>query len=231
MKQVMLRKAAFWIVWFSFVVYAFGFAPPNQPDTLQTIQSLTTGQIQGINPLIVALFNILGVFPVIYACVLLLDGRMQRVRAYPFVLGSFAAGAFALLPYLALREPNGEFSGPKDWLLKVLDSRWMGVGVTIAAVLLLMFGLTQGDWADFLTRWQTDRFVHVMSLDFCLLCILFPFVLKDDMQRRQWNQPGIFWAVSCVPFLGAAIYLLMRPPIAESPHSEPTPPISSSTNQ
>lgn len=226
----MLKKVAFWLVWFSFVIYAFGFAPPNQPDTLQLIQHLVTGQIQGINPLIVALFNILGIFPVIYACVLLIDGRMQKIRAYPFVLGSFATGAFAVLPYLALREPNGEFKGQKTWLLQVLDSRWVGGGVTIAAILLLFFGFTQGDWADFVLQWQTSRFIHVMSLDFCLLCLLFPFILKDDMARRGWNNLSLFWAVSLVPFLGAAIYLLMRPALPNSAQSAIPPATPSPTN-
>lgn len=222
MQQLITRKIALWALWASFVIYAFGFAPPDQPDTMQLIQRLATAQVDGINPLVVALFNIMGVFPVIYAAVLLFDGKMQRVPAYPFVVGSFAVGAFAVLPYLALREPNQEFEGTKSWLLKALDSRWLGAGVTIAAIVLLGYGITQGDWADFVAQWQTSRFIHVMSLDFCLLCLLFPLMLKDDMARRSWEQSSVFWAVALVPFLGAAVYLLIRPKIAEQPQTEPT---------
>jgi len=222
MKQLTTRNFALWSLWVGFVIYAFGFAPPNQPDSIQLIQRLATAQVAGINPLVVALFNIMGVFPIIYAALLLFDGRMQGVRAYPFVLGSFAVGVFAVLPYLALREPNQEFAGTKSWLLKGLDSRWLGAGVTIAALVLLGYGITQGDWADFVAQWQTSRFIHVMSLDFCLLCLLFPLLLKDDMARRRWEQPSVFWGVSLIPFLGAAVYLLIRPKIAEQPQAEPT---------
>jgi len=224
MQQPTIRKIALWLLWLGFAVYAFGFAPPDQPDTVDLIKRLATGQIDGINPLIVALFNIMGVFPVIYAALLLIDGKMQKVRAYPFVLGSFGVGAFAVLPYLALREPNGEFTGQKNWLLKVLDSRWLGVVVAIAALGLVGYGLTQGDWADFAQQWQTSRFIHVMSLDFCMLCLLFPILLRDDMARRGWHNPAIFWAVSLVPFLGAAFYLVLRPAIAESAPTSSTQP-------
>lgn len=221
-----------WLLWLAFTIYAFGFAPPDRPDTFELIKQLSTGQIAGINPLIVALFNIMGVFPVIYAALLLFDGRMQKVKAYPFVLGSFVVGAFAVLPYLALRQPNQAFTGSKSWLLKVLDARWLGGVVAIAAVTLLTYGLTQGDWADFAQQWQTSRFIHVMSLDFCLLCLVFPVILRDDMARRGWQNPGIFWAVALVPFVGAAIYWLMRPAIAPSPQPD-TPanprPVASST--
>jgi len=217
-----IAKFALWLLWLGFGVYAFGFAPPDRPDTLELIQKLAIAQVTGINPLIVALFNIMGVFPVIYAALLLFDGRMQRLPAYPFVLGSFAVGAFAILPYLALRTPNSEFTGQKTRLLQVLDSRWLGLGVTIAALLLLGYGSIQGDWAEFVAQWKTSRLIHVMSLDFCLLCGLFPLVLKDDMARRGWQSQGIFWAVSLVPFLGAAVYLLVRPAIVPAPPNAPT---------
>ncbi|HIK13522.1 MAG TPA: DUF2834 domain-containing protein [Oscillatoriaceae cyanobacterium M33_DOE_052] len=216
----MRTKIGLGLLWVGFVVYAFNFAPPDQPDTLELIVNLSAGQWENINPTVVALFNIMGVWPIAYTCVLLLDGRNQKIPAWPFALGSFALGAFALLPYLALRDPNASFSGRKNLLLRVVDSRWTGAVVTLATVILLAGGITYGNWSDFCHQWQTSRFIHVMSLDFCLLCLLFPLLLKDDMARRGLTQPGIFWAVSLVPMLGAAVYLAWRPPVQEI---EPTP--------
>ncbi|MEM6753417.1 MAG: DUF2834 domain-containing protein, partial [Cyanobacteria bacterium P01_C01_bin.38] len=100
----MMRKIIFWLIWVGFSVYAFGFAPPNQPDTFELIKNLSTGQWEGINPLIVALFNLMGVFPLIYSCMVLIDGKGQKIPAWIFTTFSFGVGAFALLPYLALRE-------------------------------------------------------------------------------------------------------------------------------
>lgn len=209
----MIRKVALWTLWIGLAAYAFTLAPPDRPDTLELIKNLSTGNIAGINPLIVALFNIMGLLPLLYACVLYVDGRGQKLPAWLFSAGSFAVGAFALLPYLALRQPNPDFVGEKSGLLKITDSRWFGGGVAIGSIALLVYGLTQGDWSDFVDQWQTSRFIHVMSLDFCLLCLLFPVLLKDDMARRGWQNPRVFWAVALLPLFGALAYVTLRPPL------------------
>lgn len=212
----MFRKVSLLLLWVGFVVYAFAFAPPNQPDTLTLIQDLSTGKWEGINPLIIALFNIMGVLPLLYSCFLYSDGRMQKLSAWPFAIGSFAVGAFALLPYLALRQPNPTFTGEKNGWLKLWDSRWLGGLVAIGAIGLLVYGLTQGNWSDFVQQWQTSRFIHVMSLDFCLLCLLPAALLGDDMARRGINDRRIFWTVALIPLLGALAYVTFRPPLDEA---------------
>ena len=207
----MQLKIALWALWLGFITYAFVLAPPDSPETWTTIQNLSTGKLEGINPLVIALFNIMGVLPLLYSCLLYIDGRVQKIPAWLFSVASFAVGAFALIPYLALREPNGTFVGKKDWWLKIMDSRWTGGIVAIAILTLLFYGLTNGDWNDFVLQWQTSRFIHVMSLDFCLLCLLFPVLLKDDMTRRGLKDQRIFWAVAIVPLLGAIAYVILRP--------------------
>jgi hypothetical protein len=213
------RKIGLGLLWVGFITYAFLLAPPDQPETLTLIQNLSTGKLEGINPLIVALFNIMGILPAIYSCLLFADGRMQKFPAWPFAIGSFAVGAFALLPYLSLREPNSEFSGKKNWFLKFWDSRLTGVFIALAAFTLVTYGFTQGDWHDFVQQWQTSRFINVMSLDFCLLSLLFPTLLRDDMARRGLTNKRIFWMVALMPLLGAAVYLALRPPLKESSES------------
>lgn len=137
----MLKKIIFGLLWIALVVYAFGFAPPAQPDTLELITHLSTGNWQGINPLVIALFNLMGIWPAIYTSVLLADGRGQKVRAFPFVIGSFAVGAFAILPYLALRQPNPKFAGEKDLVLNIFDSRLLGIFLSILTAIMLVYGL------------------------------------------------------------------------------------------
>ncbi|NES94797.1 MAG: DUF2834 domain-containing protein [Desertifilum sp. SIO1I2] len=220
----MLRKLGFGLLWLGFVSYAFLLAPPQQPDTFTLIQNLSTGQWDGINPIIIALFNLMGIWPMIFACLLFFDGRGQKLPAWPFASLSFGVGAFSLLPYLALRQPNPEFTGEKDNLLKLLDSRWTGLAIGSGAIALLAFAFLAGDWANFIGQWQTSRFIHVMSLDFCLLCGLFPALLGDDMARRGWQNSPLFW-LFCFPLLGAIAYLIARPPLptAEAPQTTPNP--------
>jgi hypothetical protein len=212
----MQRKIGFGLLWLAFAIYAFGFAPPDRPDTFDLIKDLLNFQIAGINPLIVALFNLLGLLPLLYCCFLFFDGSGQRVRAWWFVLGSFGVGAFALLPYLTLREPNPTFIGKKTGLLKLFDSRLVILPLVLAVLGLLIYGISQADWVDFWQQWQTSRFIHVMSLDFCLMSLLFPALLGDDMTRRGLQNNRLFWGVSLVPLLGTLAYLVFRPAIAES---------------
>ncbi|MEG4044736.1 DUF2834 domain-containing protein [Microcoleus sp. Pol17_C1] len=213
----MFRKIGFWVIWIAFTTYAFVFAPPDSPEqTITLITNLSTGKIADINPLIVALFNLMGVWPLIYSCVLFADGRGQKIPAWLFATLSFGVGAFALLPYLALREPNAEFRGHKNIFLKILDSRFTGIFLTLAAVGLVAFGLTKGDWYDFFAQWQTNRFIHVMSLDFCMLCLLFPALLGDDMAHRGMQNSTAFWAVTLVPLFGPLAYLCTRKSLPET---------------
>ena len=213
----MFRKIGFGLLWIAFITYAFVFAPPDSPEkTITLITNLFTGKIADINPLIVALSNMMGVWPLIYSCVLFADGRGQKIPAWLFATLSFGVGAFALLPYLALREPNPEFPGHKNIFLKILDSRFTAIVLTLGAAALVSFGLTKGDWSDFIGQWQTSRFIHVMSLDFCMLCLLFPALLADDMARRGMQNVPAFWAVTLVPLFGPLAYLCTRKPLPET---------------
>ncbi|BDI18384.1 hypothetical protein ANSO36C_41860 [Nostoc cf. commune SO-36] len=211
----MVRKIAFGLLWLGLVVYAFFLAPPEQPGTLELIKNLSLGQWEGIKPLVIALFNIMGIWPLIYSGVLFIDGRGQKIPAWLFAIPSFAVGAFALLPYLALREPNNEFVGKKNILLKLLDSRVTGFVLIVGTVILVAYGLKGGDWGSFVQEWQTNRFIHVMSLDFCLLSLLFPALLGDDMARRGWKNSQFFWLIALIPLFGPLIYLSVRPPLQE----------------
>jgi hypothetical protein len=60
-------------------------------------------------------------------------------------------------------------------------------------------------------------------LDFCMLCVLFPFLLKDDMTRRGLTNSTLFWTISLIPFFGALTYLVLRPPTIEQGQATSTP--------
>ncbi len=204
--------AIFWLVWALFSGYAFFLAPPDSPTTLQLIIDLSTGKWTGINPAIIALFNLMGIWPTIYAAVMLFDGVPQRFKPGWFCAASFGVGAFAILPYLALRQPNPTINPPQSKLLSLVGSRWFALLLAIGAGTLLVYGITQGNWADFVQQWQTKRFIHVMSLDFLMLSALFPVLAKDDLARRGGS--SWLWAICFVPLVGALAYLGLRPSLA-----------------
>ena len=210
-----MRQIFFTTIWVGLIAYAFILSPPDQPDTFDVILKMSTGRWEGINPSILAVFNAMGIWPMVYACVALIDGRGQRILAWPFVILSFGVGAFALLPYLALRQPNPKFTGPKTLFIRLIDSRWVGGLLLVGAIAVLGFGLIYGDWADFWQQWQTSRFIHVMTIDFVMLWLLFPALLQDDMARRNLKQPWIYAGVLALPLVGACLYLTLRPGLEE----------------
>ncbi len=214
----MMNKIFFWLLWLGFVGYAAILAPPDRPDTLQLIIDLSTGKWAGINPLVIALFNLMGILPMVYAALILIDGKTQRIRAGLFVAASFAIGAFAILPYLALREPNSRSIDAEDrsGMIKFVDSRWLGVLLSIGTIVLLVYGISRGNWDDFIQQWQTSKFIHVMSLDFCLSILLLPILIRDDIGRRNFANPGTIQLLSLVPLFGGLIYLCIRPSLIDS---------------
>lgn len=214
------RSLALGSLWLGFVIYAMFMAPPSTPETGEMIRQLLTGAWTNLNPGVVVLFNLMGLWPVIYASLALTDGVDQAFPAWPFVLASFGLGAFALLPYLALREPTctRPYQTTNTALLNVLNHRLMGMGVAIVTLLILAYGLSQGHWntvlQDFLHEFSTSRFIHVMGLDFCLLTLIIPSLLWDDMTRRRVTP--LWRSIFLLPLLGPALYLALRPTVSVS---------------
>ena len=209
------QKLLLGLIWLVLVVYAFVFAPDmaTPEDTFNLIVNLSTGNWSGINPLVVSIFCIMGIFPGAYAAFILFDDSEQKIPATPFCVASMGLGAFALLPYLFLRQPNSGWQGDKNWLLKILDSRLMAISSTIAIAIFLAWGASNGDFRDFISQWQSDRFIHVMTLDFGLLSFLFLAIIPDDIKRRNAS-PRWFWLAAVLPIFGSLIYWCMRPQLA-----------------
>jgi hypothetical protein len=40
-------------------------------------------------------------------------------------------------------------------------------------------------------------------------------LLGDDMARRGWKNPQMFWLIALIPLVGPLIYLCVRPPLTE----------------
>lgn len=221
------RRIVLGLIWLSFVVYTVWLAPLDRAYTWYLARKLLTLQWNDINAYIPAIFSLMGVWPMIFACLMFADGRMQRVRAWPPFLGSNFTGVIALTPYLLLRDRNQNFDGHKDWWLHQLDKRSMGVALLLVTLAVMAYAAIAGDWADYTYQFQNAAFVHLISLDFCLMCLFFPLsdLLDDDMARRGIHSPAIYWAVTLIPLFGPLLYLCWRPPLptVQSSWGEPVP--------
>ena len=133
-------------------------------------------------------------------------------------------GAFALLPYLALRQSNPNFEGEKNMVVKILDSRILGILLSIGVIFLIVSAIVNGNFNDFIEQWQNSRFINVMSLDFCSLCLVFPTVIGDDLAKRGIENKTIFWAIALIPLFGTLFYFCLRPHCLENTVSTTTLP-------
>ncbi|MBW4663488.1 MAG: hypothetical protein KME01_04685 [Chroococcus sp. CMT-3BRIN-NPC107] len=214
----MLRKIALWSVWAGFIAYVFLLSRPlHLSETIALLINILTFQWGEVNAIILSLFALVGVWLLIYNCLLFIDGRMQKIPFWVFALASVGSGVIGLIPYLALREPNQEFEGKKDSFLNLLDSRSTGIVLAVFTVFVVGYGVFAGNWADYIHQFQSDRFINGMSLAFCLFAVLFSTVLGDDMARRGWLKDSqLFWVIALVPLFGALLYLCIRPSLIES---------------
>ena len=100
------------LVWIAFIAYALLLAPGQSPGSDPIFKELIT--LQSKEPWLLTVFSWLGIFPAVYACMLLrtsVKERGGRVPAWPFVILSFGLGAFALLPYYAWSSSANRASG------------------------------------------------------------------------------------------------------------------------
>jgi hypothetical protein len=212
------RRLILAAIWIGFVGYVLWLAPLDRPYTWTFARHLVTLHWGEINAYLLAIFWLMGVWPMIYACLMFADGRMQPFPAWPFFIGSNFTGVICLLPYLLVRQRNQIFYGEKDDWLSWLDRRSTGVVLLMTAIVLIAFAVITGDWPDFWAQFHTHAFVHLITLDFCLMGVIFPLtsLLDDDMQRRGVDQTRWFWAIALVPLFGPLMYLCWRPALPDS---------------
>jgi hypothetical protein len=165
---------------------------------------------------VITLFSLMGVWSLVYACLMFIDEQMQDIPALPSFLASNGSRVIGMIPYLILREPSQEFLGHKNYLLKILDSQITGIVLALTTLGLVVYAIIAGDWGDFVHQFQASHFIHLMSWDFCLMYLVFPSLLGDDMARRGLRNSSIFWTVALMPLLGPLAYLCFRPPLPET---------------
>ena len=214
-----MRKLVIFCIWITFVIYTIKVAPLDRPDTEEIVSKLLTLRWGELNAYIPAIFSLMGVWPLIYACLMFVDGKMQKkVRAWPSFIGSNGTGIICLTPYLLLRERQQEFVGVKDKWLEMLDRRKTGLALLLSTIACIAYAVIFGSWQEYIHQFQTVAFVHLISIDFCLMCVLFPLteLFDDDMAKRGINDQRIYWAVALIPLFGPLVYLSLRPPLAET---------------
>ena len=184
-------------LWVGFIIYAAFASPAGNTDLDKNlIMQMLTNPFDGkSNPFFVAVFNSLGVLPAVYACLLLPLSKRCKVPALPFVLSSFAAGYFALGPYLGLRQIRNlqnnadlttsgiskQISLFENVTGSLTESKLLPVallGFTTFLVYNVVLSANgdyqhlQGLLQEFGTLFFTQRLVNVSTIDFAILSLV-----------------------------------------------------------
>ena len=163
-------------------------------------------RFEGPDPWSVAVFNLMGVWPILFAAPLLWDGPGQRLAAWPFVALSFVAGAFVLGLYLLARREDQPIRPRTPWLMW-MTHRNLAFLAGAMALGLLIYASTNGSISTFGARVASDGFVRTYTADFVAFSLLYPIVAFDD--RRRLNLQSGSWTV-LIPLLGATIHMVRR---------------------
>ncbi|XP_057506622.1 uncharacterized protein LOC130789853 isoform X2 [Actinidia eriantha] len=211
------------LLWGGLMYYVFNLTPNQTPLRdqyfLKKLLNLKGDDGFKMNEVLVSLWYIMGLWPLVYGMLLLPTGRSSKskIPVWPFVILSCFVGAYALLPYFVLWRPPPppiEETELTRWPLNFLESK-LTAGVSLAAGLGLIIyaGLANGDvWKEFYQYFRESKFIHVTCIDFSLLSAFAPFWVYNDMTTRKWYDKGSWLLpLSLIPFLGPALYLLLRP--------------------
>ncbi len=176
-------KLASLALWLALLAVAFT-APPAAPDTAALIAKMVSGHLAGVNVSLFALFNLMGVWPLAMAIALRFDAPWWK---WPFIAGSFALGAFVLLPWFVLRRWGAVRAPPASVVGRFLSSVWLmrAVGVAGAAFLALF---AFGDVTGFVTLWKTQQFPYVMSFDFVAMTLAAGLLGLEQVMRRALSR-------------------------------------------
>ncbi|CAL5006838.1 unnamed protein product [Urochloa decumbens] len=212
-------------IWAGLMYYVFQLAPNQTPyrDTyfLQKLLNLKGDDGFRMNDVLVALWYIMGIWPLVYSMLLLPTGRSSKsnIPVWPFLVLSCIGGAYALIPYFVLWKPPPpaiDEDEIEQWPLKFLESKLTaGVVFALGIGLIIYAGKAGGeDWTEFIRYFRESKFIHATCLDFTLLSAFSPFWVYNDMTARRWKNGSWLLPLALIPFVGPSLYLLLRPSLS-----------------
>lgn len=201
-----IRSPAYIALLAIIIVYAALYAPSTNPENTELIQRMYT---TGVNPLIFTVFNLLGVWPMIFAVLVLDEAKSQGFPVYPFILPSFFMGGFVYLIYFALRT-RPKHPQPRTGLQEKIETRGNMVLLGLITWALILYGVVYGDPAAYMQVYNTNGLVQIMSIDFVLFSILATVLIRDDMKRHNRYTNGRFLLYTMTSVIGSTLYLIDR---------------------
>jgi len=189
-----------------------------------------------VNPIFWGVFQLLGVWPVIYICVLHYKRFKNPTWFNASAVASVFMGMYAFAPYIGLRKDQlPEDESQKSWLDNILENK-IPVGLALAFTLFCFFKMSGfiefpnelldvvlfSRFVNYKIMFDQSPLVHLSTVDFFLFWFLFPVVMSEDMKMRKlWGTDQVSnWltiiTTQSAPVIGPLVYLLTRPKVGGS---------------
>lgn len=174
--------------WLAMMLAHFVLAPPTAKGLMPWLTDMMMGRIGGENPLLVAEFYTMGVWPLVIATQLRRFLVTRPVPAWPFVVGSMFLGCFVLPVWFLFPRGPARHTPVSSYLAR----RGWRLGLMVITALLWIWGIAWGDTEAFLSRLRSDGFIFVMTVDF--FCF---WAISLALTREKGSWAGI------IPIFGA----------------------------
>ncbi|NEX17546.1 MAG: hypothetical protein C1943_13205 [Halochromatium sp.] len=198
-------------MWLALLGYALFFAPSGPTDLFAQLIDLSLARTAAVDPIAIAVFNLLGVLPTAFLALLLFE--TGKPSPWTFTLGSYVLGGFILLPYLVLRDTRAPLDSDPGPFVRAIGSRVAGLILLLIALGLIGFAIIAGDLGAFAAQFQHSGFIALMCFDLLVLSLSLHRCAASDRRRRALSMSG--WRAQAVriPLLGPLLYLALRTPI------------------
>ena len=194
----------FLLVILLFIILTFQ-VPSGEELTL--IMNLIFFQYLALEPLLIIVFYLMGIWPAVQASLLYGDGKEKRIPEWPFILASFFMGAYALSVYILVRE-NKKAQKQNNKLQELLESNLWGLFLIVSTVGLFTLGFLLGNPLRYIDEFQNYLFVRVMTIDFLLFSMISPITIYIHSVNNSIDVPLYILILGVIPILGALYYLL-----------------------
>ena len=189
-----------------FVVIILTFQLPSDEELI-LINDLIFFQYTTLEPLLIIVFYLMGIWPVVQATLLYGDGNEKRIPDWPFLLLSFFTGAYILSVYILMRESR-KAKKYQNSLTKLFDSTSWGICLVILTITLFIMGILLGDPQGYIELFQKYLFVRVMTIDFLLFTMITPITIYIHSVNNSIEVSPFVLVLGMIPILGALYYIL-----------------------
>ena len=220
------------LAYVAFIGFAFFKTMTEEANASNEIlqQFLADPLNPGVNEIFVTIFNLLGLYFVPMACILMPGAKNQKFPAAPFLLGSMLGGYGLLGPYAMTRTPDATVKTKADlgWITaNILENKifnWFillaftSAYITSGGVSTLISDAS-GTIDGFGKLFSDTAIASASSVDFLILTLSAASWIPEDLNRRNYKgdvAPALIAASTVLlPGVGAALYCALRPSLDE----------------